>query len=76
MGIVTWASLKCEILPEIHKLYFVPATKLDDLIDLAYQLLKFRFGDEFLLLNGSNLASILGDGSEQIETLRGKLPHG
>jgi FAD/FMN-containing dehydrogenase len=69
MGIVTWASLKCEVLPELHKLFFVPSRKLDDLIDLAYRLLRFRFGDELLLLNGSNLASILGDGA-----LREELP--
>jgi len=25
MGIVTWASVKCEILPQIHKLFFVPS---------------------------------------------------
>ncbi len=31
MGIATWASLKCEVLPRIHKLFFVPAKKLDDL---------------------------------------------
>lgn len=74
MGIVTWASLKCEVLPELHKLFFVPAPRLDDLIDLTYRLLRFRFGDELLLLNSSNLASILRDGTEQIGALREKLP--
>ena len=74
MGIVTWASIKCEVLPQLHKLFFVPSKKLDDLIDLAYRLLRFRFGDEFLLLNSSNLASILGDGVDQIRVLREKLP--
>jgi FAD/FMN-containing dehydrogenase len=74
MGIVTWASLKCEVLPELHKLFFVPAPRLDDLLDLAYRLLRFRFGDELLLLNGSTLASILGDSIEQMRTLKEKLP--
>lgn len=74
MGIVTWASIKCEVLPVIHKLFFVPARRLDDLIHLTYLLLRFRFGDELLLLNGSNLASILGKGVEQIKALREELP--
>ncbi|MFC1932109.1 FAD-binding oxidoreductase, partial [Chloroflexota bacterium] len=74
MGIVTWASIKCEVLPQLHKLFFVTARRLDDLIDFTYQLLKFRFGDELLLLNNSNMASILGNGVDQIRVLREELP--
>ena len=40
MGIVTWASVKCEVLPEFRKLFFIPAEKLDDLIDFTYKVLK------------------------------------
>lgn len=59
MGIVTWASIKCEVMPELHKLFFVPAQRLADLIDFTYRLLRLRFGDELFLLNRSNLAAIL-----------------
>ena len=51
MGIVTWASVKCEVLPDFRKLFLVPAEKLDDGIDFTYKLLKFRFGDEFFIVN-------------------------
>ena len=74
MGIVTWASIKCEVLPELHKLFFLSAKRLDDLIDFLYRLLRLRFGDELLLLNGSNIASVLGDGADQIKALEEKLP--
>ena len=74
MGIVTWASIKCEVLPVLRKFFFVPSQRLDNLIDFLYRLLRFRFGDELLLLNGSNLASILGDGLDRIRALKGKLP--
>ena len=74
MGIITWASVKCEVLPQLHKLFFVPAEKLDDLIDCAYRILRFRFGDELLLLNSANLASILRGRSNQIRELREQLP--
>ncbi len=74
MGIVTWVSVKCEILPELHKLFFVPAERLDDLTDFTYQILRFRFADELMLLNNASLASILGDGADQIRALMEELP--
>jgi FAD/FMN-containing dehydrogenase len=74
MGIVTWASIKCELLPKIHKLFFVPAKKLEDLLDLAYAILRIRFGDELLILNNWSLANILGKDAAQITSLSGILP--
>ena len=74
MGIVTWASLRCEVLPRVHRFYLVPSEGLDTLISFAYKLLRIRFHDELLLLNGSNLASMLGEGTEQMMGLRGALP--
>ena len=52
MGIVTWASIKCEVLPSVHKMFFVSTGKLEDLLDISYSILKIRFGDELLILNG------------------------
>ncbi|OGN98599.1 MAG: hypothetical protein A2Y58_05130 [Chloroflexi bacterium RBG_13_51_52] len=74
LGIVTWVSVKCEVLPELHKLFFVPAQKLDDLIDFMYQILKFRYADELLILNNASLAAILGDGPGRIKKLMAELP--
>jgi FAD/FMN-containing dehydrogenase len=73
MGIVTWASVKCEVLPEIHKLFFVPSDKLETLIDFTYKILRIRFGDELMLLNSSSLAAILGEDANQISVLQKKL---
>jgi FAD/FMN-containing dehydrogenase len=74
MGIVTWASVKCEILPQLHKFFFVQAEKLNHLLDLAYRLLRIRYADEFLFLNNMNLASILEKGADRISALREELP--
>jgi FAD/FMN-containing dehydrogenase len=74
MGIVTWASVKCELLPRIHKLFFVPAQKLEDLIDCIYKILRFRFGDELFILNGANLASMLFLTPDEIKVLRKQHP--
>jgi FAD/FMN-containing dehydrogenase len=74
MGIVTWASVKCEMFPQIRKLFFVSAAKLDDLLDFTHKLLKFRFGDELFIVNGTCLAAILADGPNEVSSLRDTLP--
>jgi len=74
MGVVTWASVKCEVLPTLHKLFFVPAQKLDDLYDFTYRLLRFRYADELMILNNASLAYILGDGPDRVRALMKELP--
>jgi FAD/FMN-containing dehydrogenase len=74
MGIATWASLRCEVLPRLHRLFFVPAKKLDDLIDFTYRILRFRYADELFLMNNTNLACVLGDNFEQIKVLKDEMP--
>jgi FAD/FMN-containing dehydrogenase len=73
MGIVTWASVRCQILPAVHKLFFVAARRLDDLIGISYRLQRLRLGDEVLLVNDSLLAGLLGAGA-QVEAMREELP--
>jgi FAD/FMN-containing dehydrogenase len=74
MGIVTWASVKCELLPELRELFLVPAKELGDLIDFAYRLLRFRFGEELFIVNGACLAYILSRRSDEAQPLKDVLP--
>jgi hypothetical protein len=74
MGIVTWASVRCNILPQVHKFFFIPANSLKNLIDCAYKLLRVRLGDEFLIMNRSSLAFMLGKNSDEIKAIKDKLP--
>jgi FAD/FMN-containing dehydrogenase len=74
IGIVTWASVKCEVLPKVHRFFFIPADNLKGLIECAYRLLKVRLGDEFLVLNSANLAAILSRDADGIQVLKNKLP--
>lgn len=74
MGIVTWASVKCEILPKIHQLFFIPGKKIEDLLDCLYRIVRLRLCDELMLLNNSNLAYMLQNGQKDITSLRKKLP--
>ena len=74
MGIVTWASVKCEVYPQARKLFFIPAKKLENLIDFTYKLLKFRFGDELFIVNNICLANILGSSAAEIKALKDNFP--
>jgi len=74
MGIVTWASLRCEVLPKVQRFYLAPSQGPENLISFAYKLLRIRFHDELLLVNASNLAAMLGSSAGEISELRGALP--
>jgi len=74
LGIVTWASVKCELVAGSQKTFFVPADKLEDLVDLSYRITRLRVGDEVLLVNNTYLATLVADGKAEIATLRDELP--
>jgi FAD/FMN-containing dehydrogenase len=74
MGIVAWASVKCELLPQVHRVFFMGAEKLESLTDFSYRLQRLRLGDEVLLLNHAQLARMLGRGADQVRSLKESLP--
>jgi FAD/FMN-containing dehydrogenase len=75
MGVVTWANLKIEYLPKIDKILFAPVRELDDAIEFVYRILRIRVGQECLLLNNINLATIIADDwPREFEKLRASLP--
>ena len=74
MGIVTWASVKCELMPKMQKLFIAPSDSLENLIDFSYRLLRLDIGEEILILNSLDLAMILADDADGIEELRASLP--
>ena len=75
MGIVIWASVKCELIPSVHKYLFVPGEKLEDLVDFCYKLERLRLGDEVFLLNGAQLATMLGPQPGDVPMLKQDLPN-
>lgn len=75
MGLVTWATTKVEVLPSIHKLYFIPINDVSKLTAPMIKLLRNRVVDECLALNNTNLATILAEVlPEDIKELKEKLP--
>jgi FAD/FMN-containing dehydrogenase len=74
IGIVTWMSLKCRFLSTIRRAYMVPAETLDALVQLSYRLTFIRFSGNICILNGVNLACLLGRTPQEIAILSQNLP--
>ncbi len=60
MGIVVWASIKCELLPAARKCFVVKAAQLEELVDFCYRLERLRIGDEVMILNRRQLRAVIG----------------
>jgi FAD/FMN-containing dehydrogenase len=76
MGIVTWATARCEHLPSIEEPYLVGSDRLADLLEFAHWLIRNRSADDCLLFNDSNLARIMAeDRPGDYEKLKSGLPH-
>lgn len=74
MGIVIWASVKCELIPTVRKYVFVPSKSIEHLIDFGYKLERIRLGDEVMIVNAPQLAAMIGKDAEEIKALKDDLP--
>jgi FAD/FMN-containing dehydrogenase len=75
MGIVTWASLRCEILPSVEEPFVVASSGLQDLLELSSWLIRLRMINECFILNRTNLAAIFAEKwPADYENLRNALP--
>jgi len=77
LGIVTWVSMRCELLPKVEEPFVVGASQLPGLLELAYWLIRLRMANECFLLNAANLASIFAeieDWPGDYARLKGSLP--
>ncbi len=73
-GIVTWASVKCELLADPKKLLFVTAPRFDELVDLTYRIVRIRAADEIFIVNGAYLAALVGRDAADVAALTATLP--
>lgn len=62
MGIVTWMSLRCELLPELEAPYAAGSADLDPLLEMAYWLIRQRMVTECFILNNISLAAMFNRG--------------
>lgn len=59
MGIVTWASARCELVPELEEPYLVGSPEVDKILEMVHWLIRLRLVNECFILNNVNLASIM-----------------
>jgi FAD/FMN-containing dehydrogenase len=59
LGIVTWVSAKCELLPKLEESFLFSSSQLDKLVEMVHWLIRLRLVNECFVLNNTNLASIM-----------------
>jgi FAD/FMN-containing dehydrogenase len=59
MGIVTWASARCEIIPTLEEPFWVGSPQLDNISEMAHWLIRLRLPNECFVLNNVCLAAIM-----------------
>jgi hypothetical protein len=59
MGIVTWASARCELSPSVEEPFLVGSPQLDKILETVHWLIRLRLVNECLVLNNANLAAIM-----------------
>ena len=74
MGIVTWMSIRCEVLPKLQEPFFVPSYDLDKLLELMSWLIRLRMVTECFILNNTNLAAIFASDEEEYQRIKDTLP--
>lgn len=71
LGIVTWATVKCELKPTLQKIWYAQADGLGSLVDFSHELLKLRIGDELFLMSRAAFSSLA---KENLDELRKLMP--
>jgi FAD/FMN-containing dehydrogenase len=75
MGIVTWASVRCELLPGLEEPFLVGSSQIEKILDMVHWLIRLRLVNECLVLNNSNLASIMAkEWPDDYRELKDSLP--
>jgi FAD/FMN-containing dehydrogenase len=75
LGIVTWATIRLELLPSVQEIFMVGCDRVDEIIEFVYRLQRLKLGDECLVLDRLNLAAILEKKPKAIKEMSSTLPH-
>ncbi len=74
LGIVSWATVRCDALPQMREAFLVGADRLDRIADFVYRLLWLKLGDECLVLNNTSVAAMLARKGEPLSGIVAGLP--
>ena len=75
MGIVTWASARCEILPRMEEPFLVGSSDFDKIMEMVHWLMRLRLVNECFILNSTDLATIMAKKSPaDYQQIKSSLP--
>ena len=74
LGIVTWVSMRCELLPALEESFVVGSSNLDELLEMAHWLIRLRMVNECFILNDTNLATMFAKTPGERDSVRAGLP--
>jgi FAD/FMN-containing dehydrogenase len=75
MGVVTWTNLKVMFQTKKDKVFFIPVDDLASAQEFLYRILPRRVGQEVVLLNRTDLATMIAENfPKDFERLRATLP--
>jgi FAD/FMN-containing dehydrogenase len=75
MGIVTWASLRCELTPSLEEPFLVGSSQIDKLFDFIHWIIRLRLVNECFVLNNTDLAAIMAKKwSKDYQAIKDSLP--
>ncbi|MFW9844332.1 MAG: FAD-binding oxidoreductase [Candidatus Thorarchaeota archaeon] len=64
IGIVSWISMKCEVLPDKQLLLLAQSDDLKSFEEFSYRVFRRRLADEHFMLNAVNLKAILSTSNQ------------
>jgi FAD/FMN-containing dehydrogenase len=70
MGLATWCSAKCEVLPKVQRLHFAGADRLEPLVEASYRQFHGKLTDIHFLVDREALASIVAADASELEQVR------
>jgi FAD/FMN-containing dehydrogenase len=73
-GIITAMNLKTAPIPRMRRLFFLPFAKIEDAVEPMYRIQRREIGNECFILNNHDLALILSEDKDEIESLRKVIP--
>jgi FAD/FMN-containing dehydrogenase len=74
MGIVTWASVRCELIPDREQPFFIGSNDVAKLLEAAHWLVRLRLGDELLIVNSADFAALMAEDEAAYSRLAAGLP--
>lgn len=75
MGLVSWASARCEIIPSLEAPYLVGSSELDRLVEMVHWLVRMRIANECFILNKMNLAAMMANKfAKEYQEIKDSLP--